>query len=513
MALLSRPKLLVLDEPTTSLDATIEAGIIDLVGVLQRRHGMAVLYVSHNLGLIRQTCRRLVVMYAGQAIETGDTERLLVRPRHPYTAGLLACLPRPNSHKQRNPLHPIVGQLPPPHALPPACRFAPRCAFASPGRCDTLAPSLVESDAGSVRCIRATEIDLSIPPPSPEEPNYPTTNDVVIAARGVRKTFALPIRGFAELFRRRRLTANDGVDIVARHGETVAVVGESGSGKTTLARLIAGLDTASTGEIVVLGEDVARTPVADRRAALRSTLQMVFQDPNDTLNPSHSVARQISRAIRKLGSPTLTASARRAEVARLLSLVRLPPDVASRLPDQLSGGQRQRVSIARALAGSPQVLLADEPASALDVSVQAAVIDLLLDVQRRAGTTLVYISHDLAMVRYLADRVYVMYRGRVVESGPVGALFAPPYHPYTEALLSAIPSVDGPSDQRIVLSPAGQAPGRGCPFAPRCPRRTGEICDTTPPPVQCPEGDHMFSCHLTPDDLGRRQAMPSREGR
>jgi peptide/nickel transport system ATP-binding protein len=509
MALLSRPALLVLDEPTTALDATIEAGIVDLVGQLRRSRHMAVLFVSHNLGLIRQTCDRVAVMYAGQIVETGTTAHVLAQPRHPYTAGLLDCLPRAGVDKHRQPLRPIVGQLPSPRALPPGCRFAPRCRFAETNRCDKTVPELVDlPDSRTVRCRRWEAIDLAPEPPVAAESPTAAESTPAIRAMDVGKEFRLPartLRQFLARGRRATVKANVAVDLEVHRGETVAIVGESGSGKSTLARLIAGLETSSSGEIEVLGVPVARQPVAARQPELRARLQMVFQDPNDTLNPSHSVVGQIGRAVRRLSDRPLSRPDVAARVHSLLDLVRLSPDVAARTPAQLSGGQRQRVSIARALAGRAEAIIADEPVSALDTSVQAAVVDLLLSIQRGQRTALIYISHDLGLVRYLADRVYVMYRGRIVETATTEALFAPPFHPYTEALLSALPNLGATERRRVVLPPPESATeSSGCVFAPRCPRRIGPVCDSTPPPLQELADNHRLACHIPASELAAR---------
>src|SRR5207249_3598711 len=280
------------------------------------------------------------------------------------------------------------------------------------------------------------------------------------------------------------------VDVVAVRGQTLAIVGESGCGKSTLAKVLTGIEVATDGHVTLDGAEIGRLGVDGRSRELRRKLQMVFQNPDSTLNPSHTVGYAISRALRRLRDRAPADPS--AGVARLLEVVKLAPEMAARRPRQLSGGEKQRVAIARALADDPDVIVADEPVSALDVSVQAAVINLLNEIQAERGTTLLFISHDLAVVRYLADHVAVMYLGTVAEFGPVERVFAPPYHPYTEALLSAVLVLDpDAAASRIVLEaplPRGDEVPRGCPFATRCPRRVGTVCDDVPPPVQQLDG-------------------------
>ena len=328
---------------------------------------------------------------------------------------------------------------------------------------------------------------------------------------------AVRIDGLEKLYRQRRglfgsgrapVRALNGLDLIATKGETLAIVGESGCGKSTLAKVLAGLETASSGHVELAGIEVASTRVESRPLALKRTIQMVFQNPDSTLNPSHSVGYAIGRALRRLRR--LSGSEEASEVARLLDVVKLPPELAGRKPDRLSGGQKQRVAIARALAGNPDVIVADEPVSALDVSVQASIINLLNEIQAERDATLIFISHDLSVVRYLADHVAVMYLGAVVEFGRVADIFALPFHPYTEALLSAVPVPD-PDAQgaRIVLEgplPSATEIPRGCPFSGRCPRRVGAICDETPPPTLQLASGHRIVCHIPAEELAQLQS-------
>jgi peptide/nickel transport system ATP-binding protein len=336
-----------------------------------------------------------------------------------------------------------------------------------------------------------------------------------VATEHLQKVY-VPRRRF---FGRRRwpVRALNDVSLAATRRQTLAIVGESGCGKSTLAKVLAGIEVATGGRVTLDGVQIGHLGVDRRRRQLKRKLQMVFQNPESTLNPSHTVGYAIGRALRLLRDHRPADI--EATVARLLETVKLAPDMAARVPRQLSGGEKQRVAIARALASDPDVVVADEPVSALDVSVQAAIINLLNELQGAHGTTLVFISHDLSVVRYLADRVAVMYLGSVLEYGRVEHVFTPPYHPYTEALLSAVPVPDPDrAGTRIVLEgtiPRAREVPRGCPFATRCPRKVGSICDETPPPVQH-LGDHRIACHIPAAELAGLQAglvESSRPGR
>lgn len=510
MALLGNPKLLLLDEPTTALDVTVEAGIVKLIAALGRRFGTAQLYISHNLGLVREICTRVSVMYAGEVVEEGPVEALFRGPRHPYTQGLFACIPLPSSDKNARPLAPIPGQLPSPLARPPGCVFAPRCAYMQPGRCD-VAPIAMEPADGpdhAVRCVRWREIAGEVvDAPSPPARAPAAIGDEVLRVEGLSKHYTVGDGGIGALISGegvRTVKANEALELSARRRETVAIVGESGCGKSTFARVLMGLETATGGSVLFAGDEIGRTPVAARTPEQVGSLQMIFQNPDDTLNPSRSIGAQIARVVRKFNVERDPARVR-ARVHELLDTVKLPTEFAGRRPRQLSGGQKQRVGIARAFAGNPRMVVADEPISALDVSVAAAVTELLMDIQREHGTTLLFISHDLGIVRYLADRVVVMYLGRIMESGTTARVFAPPYHPYTEALLAAVPMADpGVVKREIVLEgplPSALDPPAGCPFESRCPRKVGRVCEVEPPPRQEPVPGHVIACHIPLSEL------------
>lgn len=510
MAMLANPSLLLLDEPTTALDVTVEASIVELIREIRQTTGTAVLYISHNLGLILQTCSRVAVMYAGQVVEEGPVRQVFDDPRHPYTQGLVGCVIAPGRNKASNPLKPIRGQVPLPHERPRGCRFGPRCDHFLAGRCDAGSVPMFDaagSGAQRVRCLRWKEISREVEPTVVDSPPSREAQQVVLRSDGLKKYYPLYDRSILAVLSGRRVRwvkANEGLSFEARRGQTVAIVGESGCGKSTFARVLMGLETATSGRLLFDGADLAGLPVRRRSEAQLSALQMVFQNPDETLNPSRTVGAQIARTIRKLGGEK-----RRDRIAErvhhLLDLVQLPRGLAERRPRQLSGGQKQRIGIARAFAGQPAMVVCDEPVSALDVSVQAAVTGVLMDIQRRHGTTLLFISHDLPVVRYLADRIVVMYLGQVMEEGTADEVFAPPYHPYTEALLSAVPVVDtSVKRKRIILEgslPSVLDPPGGCPFHTRCPRKLGRICEKERPPVRRTESGHLIRCHIPMDEL------------
>ena len=505
MALLAQPRLLLLDEPTTALDVTVEAGIIDLLMTLRRTHNTAMLFISHNLGLVGQICDRAAVMYAGEIVESGEVRQMFAHPRHPYTIGLTRCIPRADLPRAMQQLAPIRGQVPAPNERLIGCRFAPRCEHARQGVCDQGALPLQELDPdgiASVRCARSSEITS---PAFPDRVGVATRRDedTLVAVDNLDKFYLL--RGYGK---GHAVRANRGLTFDAARGRTLAIVGESGCGKSTFANILMGLTAATGGNILFESTDLARLPVERRPVTLLRDLQMVFQNPDETLNPSYSVGTQIARAVRKLGVSKDRASVK-ARVRTLLGMTRLSVAYANRRPSQLSGGQKQRVGIARAFAGAPKLVVADEPVSALDVSVQAAITQLLLDMQQTQQTTLIVISHDLGFVRYIADQVVVMYLGQVMEAGAAERVFEPPYHPYTEALLSAVPTIDGQSRrQRVILSgelPSALSPPLGCPFHTRCPRKVGVICETERPPESRSEDGHRIACHIPMADLVRMQ--------
>jgi peptide/nickel transport system ATP-binding protein len=510
MALLSNPSLLLLDEPTTALDVTVEAGIVELIGEIAERFNTSMIYISHNLGLILDTCDRINVMYSGQVVEEGSVEEVFDQMRHPYTKGLFGCIPLPGADKTARPLVPIRGQLPLPHERPEGCFFGPRCDHFEAGICDKsrIPMTTVPNQPGhNLRCNRWEEIDWDAYRPEGIGGEEMTAGEEVLQIEAMRKYYELTDNSIAAMIkgdRVRYVKANESISFKARECQTVAIVGESGCGKSTFAKVLMGLETATEGKVVFKGDDLANKPVQERSAKEIGSMQMIFQNPFDTLNPSHSVGSQLARVIKKFGVESDNEKVRK-RVFELLDLVKLPRDFAMRRPRQLSGGQKQRVGIARAYAGNASMVVADEPVSALDVSVAAAVTGLLMDIQRTYRTTLLFISHDLSLVRYLADRVVVMYLGNIVEQGTTDEVFAPPYHPYTEALLSAVPIADTSiQKKRIILEgalPSVLNPPKGCSFNTRCPRKIGRICETeVPPPVEAVPG-HEICCHIDMQEL------------
>ncbi len=498
MALMAEPALLVMDEPTTGLDVTIEAAILELVRELRSKFGTAILFISHNLGTIARLCDRLGVLYAGRLVETGSIRDVLRAPAHPYTRGLLEALPALDRGRGAGRLVPIAGTLSAEDRARPGCGFEPRCAFADPGLCRPGPIPLAAVGANADHRARCARLDAIAPRmreaaaraggPAPPGP-------VLLEVKGLTKWYELG-RGLSRR-NARTVRALTEVDLEARRGATLAVVGESGSGKSTLARVVAGLVGGARGQVRLGDVELGAKSVDERPRDLVRRVQMVFQNPDSTLNPSHTIGFALMRPLKKLRG--LSARDAQAEAGRLMERVQLPVELLGRKPGQLSGGQRQRVAIARALAGNPDLLIADEPVSALDVSVQAAIVNLLADLLASSDMGLVLISHDLALVRHMADWVAVMYLGRVVEYGPADRVFAPPFHPYTQALLAAAPrpDPDAPAPE-IVLPGAMASPTddiKGCVFASRCPRRIDAVCDAVKPPERR-FGPHRIACHL-----------------
>ncbi|WP_343115538.1 ABC transporter ATP-binding protein [Ostreiculturibacter nitratireducens] len=515
MALMSKPSLLILDEPTTALDVTVEAGIVDLVKDLGHKYGTSMLFISHNLGLVLDVCDRLCVMYSGEAVETGSVKDVFDRMQHPYTQALFRSIPLPGADKNARPLVAIPGNFPLPHERPNGCNFGPRCDHFVAGRCDAADVPMVGvsgHERHDTRCLRVAEIDWSAPPAAGKTFEKTPVGDVVLKTEDLRKYYEVSASQLFGGGEKRVVKANETLSFEAHESETLAIVGESGCGKSTFAKVLMGLETATDGKIVLYNQEIQGTPIDDRSTDTVSSVQMVFQNPFDTLNPSMTVGRQIMRALEIFGVGKNDAE-RRNRMLELLDLVKLPRAFADRMPRQLSGGQKQRVGIARAFAGDAKVVVADEPVSALDVSVQAAVTDLLMEIQRENKTTLLFISHDLSIVRYLSDRVLVMYLGHVVEIGSTDQVFAPPYHPYTEALLSAVPIADTHVEKkRIVLEgdiPSAMNPPPGCPFQTRCRWKSkvpGNLCEREVPPMRTLDEGHQIKCHLSEEEF--RQMEP-----
>lgn len=517
MALLSKPALLLLDEPTTALDVTVEAGIVELVKGLGRQFGTSMIFVSHNLGLILETCDKITVMYSGEAVETGRIKDVFDRMRHPYTQGLFRSIPLPGADKNERPLIAIPGQLPLPHERPKGCNFGPRCHHFVEGVCNAAEIPMIDVEGHEghfSRCVRFNEIDWAALPPGAKKSAEPTKpGATVLKIDDLRKYYHVGSGGIFGGSEGRTVKANETISFEARESETVAIVGESGCGKSTLAKVLLGLETASSGKVTLGNSEIQSTGIEKRNVDTVAAIQMVFQNPFDTLNPSHSVGSQIIRTLEKF-KVGKTVADRKQRMLELLDLVKLPRAFAERKPRQLSGGQKQRIGVARAFAGSARVVVADEPVSALDVSVQAAVTELLMDIQRKNKTTMLFISHDLSVVRYIADRVVVMYLGYIVEQGTTDQIFSPPYHPYTEALLSAIPIADtSVVKKHIVLEgdiPSAMNPPTGCPFQTRCRYKhlvpDGRCEKDVPPPKDLGDG-HKSLCWLSDEVLATMEPV------
>jgi peptide/nickel transport system ATP-binding protein len=503
MALACDPTLLILDEPTTGLDATVEAEVLDLIAALREELGTSVLFISHNLAVIAKMCDRVGVLYAGKLVEEGPASEVFADPRHPYTVGLLRCIPRRGVRKDEKRLDTIPGFLPPLGAELPACVFVDRCGLAQ-DVCHRDAPTPYRVSATRTSRCHFWEIAERVPF-TPEARGEPAAGaedaaEAIVTLERVGKTFrqeGAEIRALSD------------VSLAIRPGETLGLVGESGSGKTTLARVLLGLtEPDADSRIELESRELPPTIRARSREDVRA-LQIVFQNPDAALNRRFPVRRIIARAITKLLG--LSGRPRDDRVHDLARSVRFDEQLLGNRPSQLSGGLKQRVAIARAFAGDPRLVVCDEPTSALDVSVQAAILNLLADLQANERVTYVFISHDLGVVRYLADRIAVMYLGHVMELGSAEQVFSPPHHPYTEALLSAVPTLDGEEGARIRLEgdvPSAADPPSGCVFQTRCPRKKGPICETEMPPLVEVERGHLLRCHRTLDELRQLQLAP-----
>ena len=532
MALTSNPQLLIMDEPTTALDVTTEAVVLDLIQSLSQEYGSAILYITHNLGVVARICDRVGVMYAGELMEEASVGDLFRQPLHPYTRRLIDCAPHLDSDKRQAELNTIPGYIPRLDELPEGCIFAPRCSFAQDA-CRQARPPIVEVAPGrSSACLRWAELsalteDLAQTLSQRErrhaesesqdsarstQHSAQVADGPLLEARDVTKYFKSGGLGISFLsglsgLESPPVKAVDGISVDLPRGVTLGIVGESGCGKTTFGRCIVGLEKPTGGEIK-LGDVLLPPSVGDRPRATLKRIQMVFQNPDASLNPKMTVGDIIGRPLIRLAG--LSGSALRRKTSDLLHAVHLPESYLSRLPEELSGGEKQRVAIARAFAADPELVICDEPVSALDVSVQGALLNLLAELQRSQGVSYLFISHDLATVRYLADMIAVVYLGRLWEVGTTAELFEPPYHPYTEALLSAIPVPDPDVKQkRIRLE--GSVPSAiniptGCRFHTRCPRKIGEICETQEPPWRQMTPTHRLCCHIELAELMRIQS-------
>jgi peptide/nickel transport system ATP-binding protein len=515
MALACEPKLLIADEPTTALDVTIQKQILELIDGLRHRLGMAVVMVTHDLGVIAGRADRVAVMYAGKVVETTDTSALYANPRHPYTEALFQALPE-KSAETRQRLYSIPGAPPDLVNPPKGCRFAPRCRYAT-DQCRTELPELAgETDAHVYRCFfpvgakeRTVAGQLTVTEPAPEHPAGPLAEqpagplaeqpvgDVVLSARNLVKEF--PVTKGVMQRKVGTVSAVAGVSFDIRKGETLGLVGESGCGKTTIGRMLVGLDKPTGGAISFAGQDLARSSGRQYRRERRD-IQYMFQDSYASLDPrmrAGSILRE-PLIVQGMGSRR----EQHAKIAEMLAVVGLPAAWTERYPHEFSGGQRQRLGFARALMLNPQLIVADEPVSALDVSIQAQVLNMMRDLQRELGLTYLFISHDLSVVRYLSNHIGVMYLGKLVEIGTADEVYLRPAHPYTRGLIESAPTAD-PAAERAKVSegitgelPSAIHPPSGCRFRTRCPLAQ-DICAVAEPELK-PYGAarHLAACHF-----------------
>ncbi len=533
MALVNSPDLLIADEPTTALDVTTQAQILELMKRLQQTYGSAIIMITHDLGVVAEVADDVLVMYASRIAERAPAKVLFERPEHPYTWGLMRSLPRSGSGDQR--LVQIPGQPPSLLNPPTGCRFHPRCASAF-DRCSGEAPALLPSviDGSHVRaCFLYDGAEPSESSTAPEEPAVQATSarraPIEASAQGPHREELLVVDGLSMHFPvergivfRRQVAAVQAVDEISfevRSGETLGIVGESGCGKSTLARCILRLLEPTAGSVVFDGRDITHLSRRDLRP-VRREMKMVFQDPQGSLNPRKRVRDIVGEPLEVQGIGT--AEERKRRVREMLEVVGLNPEHYNRFPHEFSGGQRQRIGIARALAVKPKLVVCDEPVSALDVSVQAQVLNLLKDLQSEFGLTYIFIAHDLNVVRYISDRVMVMYLGKLSEIARSAEIYEAPKHPYTGALLSAIPIADpelGRSRRPIVLEgdvPSPIDPPSGCRFHPRCPRFHEGVCDVTVPQPESFGVDHFATCFyplegwpLSSDQMREREPAPA----
>ncbi len=486
MALAGEPELLIADEPTTALDVTIQAQVLDVLRRLKRERGMGMLLITHDLGVVAENADRVGVMYAGELVEEGARADFFAAPQHPYSRMLFDALPQPGAGR----LSSIPGQVPNPAAPPFGCRFAPRCPHAA-ARCRSESPVWTQVGPQRVRCHFAGQLPTrSMADTSAGKlPQTSPRTEALLQIEGLKVHF--PIRRGLLQRTVAQVRAVDGVNLAIPAGRTLALVGESGCGKTTVGKALLHLIKPTSGTLRLNGETL------DARLAgtLRRQMQMVFQDPFGSLDPRMRVADILVEGMDALGVGD--AAARHDAVASLLRQVGLPDDAGGRYPHAFSGGQRQRIAIARALAVSPRLIVCDEPTSALDVSVQAQILNLLKDLQAGLGLAYLFITHNLAVVEYLAHEVAVMYLGRIVETGPAAEILRAPRHPYTQALIAAVPRIDRdtPAAARLVGDqPSPVAPPAGCHFHPRCPHAEAVCRQTYPEPTRL-AGGHEVRCH------------------
>lgn len=498
IALAGNPRLLIADEPTTALDVTIQAQILDLLLELQHQRGMAILLITHDLGVVAKMAHRVAVMYAGETVEQANAMSFFTRPRHPYSQKLFAALP--DSSRRGLNLETIAGHVPSLAKMPKGCRFSERCTHVQE-ICRTESPDwFLPHETHFVRCHWVQNEGKDV-----EQVPLGAVAAQVTSIAATQLPNLLQVENLQVHFPIRRgffqqtvgaVKAVDGVSFEIARGKTLALVGESGCGKTTVGKAILKLIQPTGGKVVVDSGEAVNAPALTLQA-LRQKMQMVFQDPFASLNPRMPIGEIINEGLCAL-KPTLNAGERKAIVDKLLSAVGLPPEAIHRFPHEFSGGQRQRIAIARALAVEPELIICDEPTSALDVSVQAQILNLLRSLQAKLGVAYLFITHNFAVVEYLADDVAVMYLGRIVEKGSVQDVLERAKHPYTQALLSAVPEAKLATRHVIRLSgemPSPSKPPKGCHFHPRCPQAL-DICRVNYPEERSAAVGHVVRCHL-----------------
>lgn len=503
MALSTNPSLLILDEPTTALDATVGAEVLEIVSGLRQELGTSVLLISHNLALVSQMCDRVGVLYSGLLVDEGPSKRVFERPRHPYTAGLLECIPGPHHHKHKARLASIPGALPGPGEALIGCPFSSRCPLAD-DRCRTEEPPLVTLEDRQFRCFHHDKANLSVQAleEAPISAMYSVDYDrqPLLSIDGATKTYGRGEHAFRAV--------ND-ISLSLWTGETLGIVGESGSGKSTLARMIMGLVESDAGSAITVGGQTVQSGGRAHSADQNRSTQIVFQNPDAALNRRHSVRHILGRSITKLsGKPRKSLDG---EVEKLAASFKLGPQHLSVRPMRLSGGLKQRVAIARAFAGNPALVVCDEPTSALDVSVQASILNLLMDLQSDTEVSYLFVTHDLGVVQYVADRIAVMYLGQVMEIGPSAKVLNGPHHPYTEVLQSAVSTMGTAQPERLRMQgepPDARKPPTGCPFQTRCPVKIGKICEEERPALNVLSTGHAVRCHLPEAELPVRVLTP-----
>jgi peptide/nickel transport system ATP-binding protein len=508
MALACSPRLLIADEPTTALDVTIQAQILELIDDLRRDLGMAVILVTHDLGVIAGQADRVAVMYAGRLVEVAPTEELYARPRHRYTEALFSALPE-RAVETRDRLYTIPGTPPDLTDPPRGCRFAARCQFAE-GDCRRTDPALLEVARGHhVACFHQVGVEghLEVGERIPEPVGLNRDTEVLLELDGIVKDFPLSGGAFSRV--RGQISAVAGVSLSVRHGQTLGIVGESGCGKTTTGRIAVGLDQPTAGVVRIDGDDVSAVR-RGRRRELRNQVQFMFQDPYASLDPRMRVGAILREPLQIQRRGNRVSQRRR--IAELMDGVGLPRSALDRYPHEFSGGQRQRIGLARALALSPRLIVADEPVSALDVSVQAQILNTMRLLQRELGLTYVVISHDLSVIRYLADTIGVMYLGKLVEEGPSEDVHLHPMHPYTHGLIQTIPVADPQRGRRKRAEVSGELPSAvdppsGCRFRTRCPLAQ-PICAEQEPPLRFLRPGHRVACHFPLETAGQSPLGP-----